>query len=166
MNLLMGFRTVAHHSMRAYYVPAVAGALLVTAAFLPWVKVGEDSIGGLPSIAGFWILGLGALSTTFAILSIITRRNSRHPLLVVGLAALGIMFLAQRVMVRLAAERAWAAAQALAIVKGTEAHVPVAETAFGLYIGLAASFVIVLFGLTIVIRRVAQPYALTEDDDV
>jgi hypothetical protein len=166
MNLRMGFRNAAHHSMRAYYVPAAAGILLVTAAFLPWVKVGDDRIGGLPSIAGFWVLGLGALSTVFAILSIITRRNSRHPLLVVGLTALGIMFLSQRIMTRLAAERAWAAAQAIAIVEGTEPHVPVTETAFGLYMGLAASLVIVFFGLTIVVRRASRPYALSEDDDV
>jgi hypothetical protein len=166
MGLLMGLRTAAHHSMRAYYLPAVAGFLLFIAAFLPWVKVGESRVGGVPSIAGFWVLGLGALATIFAVLSIITRRNSRHPLLVVGLAAFGIMFLAQRILLRTAAEHAWAAAQAQAIVEGSEAHVPPAETALGLYLGLVASIALVLFGLTIVVRRASQPYSVPEDDDV
>jgi hypothetical protein len=166
MNLLMGLRGLAHHSMRAYYLPAAAGILLIAGAFLPWVKVGDNGIGGFPSVAALWILALGLLSTLFAVLSILTRKNSRQPILVVGLAALGITFLAQRILIRTAGERAWAAAQALAIVEGSSGTVPPAETALGLYLGLAGSIVLVLFGLTIVVKRAARPYAVAEDDDV
>ena len=36
----------------------------------------------------------------------------------------------------------------------------------GAYVGLSAAAVIAMFGLTIVVRRAAQPYAEPEDDDV
>ena len=68
-------------------------------------------------MAALWILGLGALAAVLATLSLITRKNSRHPLLVVGLAALGIMYLSLRIMPRLAGERALTVAQAFAIVE-------------------------------------------------
>jgi hypothetical protein len=165
MTLRAGIGAVAHHGMRAYYIPATAGLLLAASAFLPWVVVNGERLGGVPEIAGLWVLGLGILATTFSILSIITRRNSRHPLLVVGLASLGILFLAYQLMRRSVSEHAWAAEQARAIVQGTSVRstAPPAIGA-GLYLGLAASIMLVLFGLTIVVKRVARPYAEPEDD--
>ena len=56
---------------------------------MPWMFVGELGLGGVPSIAGLWVLGLGILAAVLALLSVITRKNSRHPLLLVGLAAFG-----------------------------------------------------------------------------
>jgi hypothetical protein len=157
--------SIGTHSMRAYYVPAVAGLLLIVSAFLPWVVIGNDSLGGVPELAGLWVLGLGIAAVVLAALSIVTRKNSRHPLLMVGLLALGIMFLAALVMTRTASEQAWAETQARAIVDGEE--LPQAQPAVGsgVYIGITASFVLVLFGLTIVVKRVATPYAAAEDGD-
>jgi hypothetical protein len=44
---------------------------------------------------------------------------------------------------------------------------PVALAGSGIYLGLAAAAVLVAFGFTIVVRRVATPYAVEEvDDDV
>ena len=42
------------------------------------------------------------------------------------------------------------------------------ETAIGLgiYLGLVAATVLVLFGLTIVVKRVPSAYAAPEDDDI
>ena len=99
-------------------------------------------------------------------LSIITRRNSRHPLLLVGLAAFAILLVGERFLERSAADRLWARSQAQAIVQGTPVEdVPRPAMGVGAYLGLTASSVITLFGLTIVIRRVAQPYAESDDDD-
>src|SRR5258708_13257905 len=92
--------------MRAYFVPLVAGVLLAASAFLPWVIVGNVSIAGVPDVEALWVAGLGALAAVLAVLSLITRRNSRHPLLIVGLFALGITFLSWRIMPRAAGERA------------------------------------------------------------
>lgn len=150
--------------MRAYYWPVAAGLLLMVSAFLPWVVVGTTTLGGVPDVAGLWILGLGALAVVLASLSIWTRRNSRHPLLMVGLAALGVMYLAYRLMRRAAAEQAWATGQALAIVDGVPAAAaPSTRIGAGMYVGLAASAVLVLFGLTIVVKKVARPYAEEEE---
>ena len=97
---------------------AAAGLVLATSAFMPWILIGEQRIGGLPSPAGFWILGLGLLAVVLAVLSFITRKNSRHPLLLVGLAAFAILLTAERLLERSAAQQAWARSQARAIVGG------------------------------------------------
>jgi hypothetical protein len=156
---------VAILRMKAYYLPFAAGLALAVSAFLPWVQQGPRGIGAVPAMSAIWILVLGALAMLLAVLSVLTRKNSRHPLLVVGLAALGIELLAWRWLRRSVAEEAWADAQARAIVEGAAPALPAAISAApGLYVGLAASIVLVLFGLTIVVKRVASPYAAPEDD--
>jgi hypothetical protein len=151
--------------MRAYYLPLVAGALLVASAFLPWIVHGGVGFGGFPSASGLWILALGLAAMLLATLSVITRKNSRHPLLLVGLVALAVEFLAWQWMQRSVSEQAWASANAAAIVAGGRAA-SVAQTRLGpgLYLGIPAAIVIVLFGLTIVVKKAASPYAPPEDD--
>jgi Na+/H+ antiporter NhaC len=152
--------------MRSYYVAATAGVLLIASAFLPWMSVGEESVGGVPDPAGFWILGLGVIAVLLAGLSIWTRKNSRHPLLLVGLTSFAIMFLGYQWMSRAVRDAAWARAQARAIVEGTPAAaLPQTTVGFGIYLGVVAAIVLVGFGLTIVIRKVPSPYAVPNDDD-
>ena len=160
-------RTVAGHRMRAYYIALIGGAMLVASAFLPWVLLGSVGIGGIPDMAGFSVLGLGAMAMVLASLSIYTRKNSRHPLLVVGLISVAVLFLAYEWMRRTAIEQAWAHSQALAIVEqigpGTQ---PETAAGLGIYLGLIGAIVLVFFGLTIVIKRASRPYAAPEDDDI
>lgn len=152
--------------MRGYYFPLVAGIALIASTFLPWVVVGDTTLRGIPNVPALWVAGLGVIAVALATLSIITRKNSRHPLLVVGLAALGILVLSGRVLPRAMAERAASMAEALAIVEGTPAAAaPAGLIGIGIYIGIAASTVIALFGMTIVIKRAAQPYAVASADD-
>ena len=152
--------------MRAYFVPLVAGVVMAGSAFMPWVVVQGVSMPGVPDVEALWIVGLGALAAVLALLSLITRRNSRHPLLIIGLFALGIMFLSWRIVPKTAGERAMTIAQAFAIVENTPmAAAPTADIGLGIYIGLAASAVLVAFGLTIVIKRAAQPYTVVSADD-
>src|SRR5712692_10379593 len=84
--------------MRAYFIPLSAGVVLTVSAFLPWVIVAGVPMKGVPDVPGLWIAGLGALAAVLAFLSLLTRKNSRHPLLVVGLVALGILFLSWRIL--------------------------------------------------------------------
>lgn len=162
---MMGFADIRHHRMRAYFLPLVAGALLAASAFMPWVVHAGIGVGGVPSASALWILCLGLVAMLLAFLSVITRKNSRHPLLLVGLVALAIEFLAWQWMQRSLSEQAWASAQARAIVEGGRAIAPGATTVgMGLYLGVLASAVLVLFGLTIVVKKAAQPYAAPEDD--
>jgi hypothetical protein len=157
---------VLRPGMRGYLVPLLAGVALFVSAFLPWVVVGGVSLKGVPDVAALWVAGLGALAAVLAALSLITRRNSRHPLLIIGLVALGIMFLSWRIMPQSAGERALTVSQAFAIVEGTPSGAaPVALAGIGIYVGLAASVVLVGFGLTIVIRRASTAYVVAAPDD-
>ncbi len=152
--------------MRAYFIPFIAGLVLAVSAFLPWVIVGRESLPGVPDVWAIWIAGLGALAAILAMLSLITRKNSRHPLLVIGLFALGIMCLSWRIMPRTAGERALTISQAFSIVENAPmATTSTAVVGVGIYLGLIAAFVLVLFGLTIVVKRVATPYVATSPDD-
>jgi hypothetical protein len=153
--------------MRAYYIPLTAGLVLILSAFLPWMFLGDAGVGGVPDPAGLWVLALGVMAVTLAGLSLWTRKNSRHPLLVVGLAAFAITFLGYQWLSRSVRETAWARAQAEAIVGGTPVQLPPPTAAgLGIYLGIAASIVLILFGLTIVIKQTPKMYAVSEDDDV
>src|SRR5262245_10721312 len=164
----MDLRGMFRPGMRAYIVPLVAGSTLTISAFLPWIHIGDVSLAGMTEMAALWVFGLGALAAIFALLSLITRRNSRHPILVVGLAALGIMFLSWRIMPQMAADRARTRSQAVAIVEGLPmSDPPETRVGVGIYLGLASSVALVLFGMTIVLRRAAKPYVVvSQDDDV
>ena len=152
--------------MRAYIIPLAAGVALTISAFLPWVNVGEVSLRGFPDTLALWTVGLGGSAAVLATLSLITRKNSRHPLLLVGLIALGIMFLSWRIIPQTAGDRALTISQAFAIVEGTPmGAAPKAAVGVGIYLGMIAASVLVLFGLTIVFKRAAQPYAVADKDD-
>jgi hypothetical protein len=160
------FSEIFRPGMRAYFVPLVAGIVLTVSAFLPWVIVGEASIAGVPDVEALWVAGLGAIAAVLALLSLITRKNSRHPLLIIGLFALGITFLSWRILPRAAGERATTLAQAFAIVDDLPVSAaPVAVVGIGIYIGLAASLALVAFGMTIVIKRASRPYIVSPPDD-
>jgi hypothetical protein len=153
--------------MRAYYIPAAAGLLLIVSAFFPWLSISGTSFGGFPEAAGVWILALGVIAVLLAGLSIWTRKNSRHPLLLVGLMAFAILFLGYQWTSRSVRNAAWAQSQARAIVENVPAVTPPEATVgMGIYLGAAAAVVLVLFGLTIVVRRVPSAYATPEDDDI
>ncbi len=152
--------------MRGYLVPLTAGVALTASAFLPWVVIGDTPLRGVPNVPALWVAGLGTMAAVLAALSILTRKNSRHPLLVVGLVALGIMILSWRILPRSAGERALTLSQAFAIVENTPmGAAPTALIGSGIYLGLAASSVIVVFGLTIVVKRASQPYVVASADD-
>ena len=152
--------------MRGYYVPLVAGVALIISTFLPWVSIGDTTLPGIPNVPALWVAGLGAIAVALATLSLITRKNSRHPLLVAGLLALGISVLSWKIFPRSVGERATSLSQATAIVEGTAPVAPPeALVGVGIYLGVAASSAIALFGLTIVVKRVARPYAIASPDD-
>ena len=163
---MAGLGELVRPAMRGYLIPLGAGLVLIASTFLPWVIVGGTSLTGMPAVPAMWVAGLGAIASVLAALSIITRRNSRHPLLVIGLAALGIMILSWRIMPRSARDRAQTLSQAFSIVENTPfGETPAALVGSGIYLGLAASAAIVAFGLTIVVRRASHTYAVTSPDD-
>jgi hypothetical protein len=165
----MSWRGMLRPGMRAYFFPLVAGVALAISAFLPWITVDDRiALAGFPDTAALWVTGLGIAAAVLATLSLITRKNSRHPLLLVGLVSLGIMFLSWRIMPRTITSRVLTRSQAVAIVDGAPlGAVPHVAVGYGIYVGLLASLVLVAFGLTIVIKRASQPYVASNiDDDV
>jgi hypothetical protein len=157
----------AHHGMRAYYLALAAGVGLTISACLPWILVEDQRLGGVPSVAALWTLALGGFAILLASASIVTRKNSRHPLLLVGLIALGVLFLGYLQLSHAATEQAWAETEARALVRGqTAGPAPVAHMGPGLMVGFPSSLLLVLFGLTIIFRRAGAPYATPVDDDV
>jgi hypothetical protein len=87
--------------------------------------------------------------------------------LLVGLAAFAIMFLGYQWMSRTVRDAAWAQARASEIVNGVPAGpTPDAIVGPGIYLGTLAAITLVLFGLTIVVKRVPSAYAVPEDDDI
>ena len=133
-------------AMRGYFIPLAAGLLLTASTFLPWVVIGDTTLSGMPAVPALWVAGLGALAAV--------------------LAALGIMILSWRIMPRSAGERALTLKQAFAIVEDTPlGEAPIALVGSGIYVGLAASAAIVAFGMTIVVKRTSQAYAVTSPDD-
>src|SRR4051794_25052369 len=76
----VGVGALFRPGMRSYFIPLVAGVALAVSAFLPWVVVGDVALKGLPDVAALWVAGLGVAAVVLATLSLITRRNSRHPL--------------------------------------------------------------------------------------
>ena len=162
----MSLSGVFRPGMRVYFVPLAAGVALAASAFLPWVVVGDTALEGVQYTAALWVAALGAAAALLAALSLITRKNSRHPLLLVGLIAFGALLLSWRIMPRAVGERALTVSQAFAIVENTPmGAAPDALAGSGIYLGLAASSVLVLFGLTIVIKRASRPYVAAEPDD-
>jgi hypothetical protein len=164
----MSLRAMFRPGMRAYVVPLIAGTALTASAFLPWVVIGGAPMRGVPDVASLWIAGLGAMAAVLATLSLITRKNSRHPLLLIGLISLGIMFLSWRIMPQAITNRALIRSQAIAIVdKAAVGDVPSVAVGSGIYVGLAAAGALVGFGLTIVVKRASRPYlAVDPNDDV
>jgi hypothetical protein len=139
---------------------------LTASGFLPWVNVSSVALPGFPDMVALWVMGLGLLAAVLSSLSMITRRNSRHPLLLVGLVALGLMFLSWRIMPRTVGNRLLIRSQAIAIVDHAPmSKMPDALAGSGIYAGLVASGVITVFGLTIVVKRASRPYALADPDD-
>jgi len=152
--------------MRGYLIPLMAGLVLAASAFMPWVNVGDLSLRGFPDLTALWVMGLGLLAAVLAVLSMITRKNSRHPLLLVGLVAFGIMLLSWEVVPQSVAKRVLTRSQAIAIVERTPmGEGPRAFAGSGIYAGLVASSIITGFGLTIVVRRVARPYVEVDPND-
>ena len=162
---MSGFQRVMTHRMRAYYVPIAAGVLLIVSSFLPWMFLGETRTRRRARSSRILDSGTRPPRRHACRPDIWTRKNSRHPLLVVGLAAFAITFLGYQWLSRSVHETAWARSQAQAIVENVPAKPPEATAVgFGIYLGMAAALVLVGFGLTIVVKQVPRPYATSEDD--
>src|SRR6187397_2170956 len=87
-----------------------------TSAFLPWLRIGEVGLPGIPDPAGYFVLGLGALGALLSVVGLASGRNTQHGLVLVGLAGLTTLVVVWYSGAATIADRAQARAEAVAIV--------------------------------------------------
>jgi len=133
---------------RDYAVSLAGCAVLGASAFLPWLRLGEVGLPGIPDPVGFFVLGLGVLGVLLSIVGVVSRRNTRQGLVLVGLAGLTTLAVVWFNGAATIADRAQARAEALAIVDNVPVlPVPAVRTAFGLILGLAGAASVAAVGL-------------------
>lgn len=94
------------------------------------------------------MLGLGLLGFALSLISLVTRRDTRQALLLVGLAGLTTLVVVWQTGPRTIADRAQARAEAVALVDNVAVQpAPAVRLGAGLLIGLAASAAVAGVGL-------------------
>jgi hypothetical protein len=134
---------------RLYIVALIASAALGAASFLPWLRIADIGLAGVPDPAGYFVLGLSGVGLMLALGGILTPRNPRHGLVLVGLAGLTTLVVVWLTGPSTIADRAQARAEALALVDNVAVQpVPPVTIGAGLVLGLVASAAIAAVGLT------------------
>lgn len=125
---------------RSHYLALVGSVALAAATFLPWLRLGEVGLAGIPDPAGFFVLALGVVGLLLSLVSILTRRDMRPGLVLVGLAGLTTLAVVWLTGPATIADRAQARAEAVALVDNVPAQpVPPVGVGFGLIVGIAAA---------------------------
>jgi hypothetical protein len=134
--------------MRSSVLSFAGSVALVVAAFLPWLRLGNVGLSGVPDPAGFFVLALGAVGVILSAIRLLTRRDTRQWLVLVGLAGLTTLGVVWWTGPAVIADRARARAEAISIVDGVPLEtVPAVRAGFGLFVGLAAATLLVGVGL-------------------
>lgn len=134
---------------RAYALSLVGGVALATSAFLPWLRLGDVGLAGIPDPAGFFVLGLGLLGISLSVVGLRGRHHTRQMLVLVGIAALTTLVVVWRTGPATITERAQVRAEAVALVDNVSAvPVPPAGVGVGLLLGVVSAAAIALAGLT------------------
>ena len=132
---------------RPCYLALVGCVALVAATFLPWLRLGDIGLAGMPDAAGFFVLALGVLGLLLSLVSILTRRDTRPGLVLVGLAGLTTLAVVWLTGPATIADRAQARAEAVALVDNVPMQpVPPVGVGVGLILGLAGAATIAAAG--------------------
>jgi hypothetical protein len=117
-------------------------------SFLPWLRIGEVGLPGISDPAGYFVLGLGAVGALLSLVGLATARNTKHGLVLVGLAGLTTLVVVWFSGAATIADRAQARAEAVAIVDNVPVSpVPAVHAATGLVLGLAGAAAAAAVGL-------------------
>ena len=131
------------------YAVSLAGCVVLGAsAFLPWLRIGDVGLPGIPDPVGFFVLGLGLVGVLISVVGVVSGRDTRQGLVLVGLAGLTTLAVVWFNGAATVADRAQARAEAVAIVDNVPVlPVPAVHTAFGLLLGLAGAASVAAVGL-------------------
>lgn len=141
-----------HH--RPHFVSLAGSAALAGAAFLPWLRLGDVGLTGLPDPAGFFVLGLGILGVVLSAIGLRPGRDTRPWLVLVGLAGATTLVLVWMTGPGTVAERAQARAEAVALVDNVAVEPPPpVRIGAGVLVGLAGAALVVAAGMTATRRK-------------
>jgi hypothetical protein len=129
---------------------SLAGAVAVgLCVFLPWVRIGDVALAGIPDPAGLFVLALGVGCVIVTLVSWALRRQLPFVVMLAGVAVLTTLSVVWRTAPRSVAERAQARAQAVALVDNVPLQpVPPVRVGAGVYVGMAGGVVLLLAGLS------------------
>ena len=134
--------------------PLVASLALAAAAFLPWLRLGDVGLAGVPDPAGFFVLALGVLGVALSLMRLLARSDTRRWLMLVGMAGLTVLIVVWRTGPETIADRAQAHAEAVALVDNVPMQpVPAVRLGLGLWLGLAGSAALLVAGLSGILPR-------------
>ena len=126
--------------MRFSILSLIGSIALAASAFLPWLRLGDVGLPGIPDPAGFFVLALGIVSLLLSGSAVFTRRDVRPWLVLVGLAGLTTLLVVWRTGPATIADRALSRAEAVSIVDGVAIQpVPPVGVGLGLVLGLVGA---------------------------
>jgi hypothetical protein len=134
---------------------SIVGALAVAASpLLPWLRVGDVGLRGIPDPAGIFVLALGVVCLILSLA--VAPRRKRHPFaqLLAAVAAVTTLAVVWRTAPGTVADRAQAHAQAVALVDNVPvAPVPPVSAGIGIFVGVAGGLVVATAALLDQVRR-------------
>jgi hypothetical protein len=124
------------------------GLALVASAFLPWLRIGDVPLAGVPDPAGFFILGLGVAAVVIALIAAVLRPLPPFVVMLAGVAAVSALAVVWRTGPETVAYRALARAEAVALVDSVPVQpVPPVHVGAGVFVGMAGGLAVVLAGV-------------------
>ena len=141
--------------MRVSILSLIGSIALTASAFLPWIRLGDVGLAGIPDPAGFFVLVLGLFGVVLSVIRVFVRRDTRQWLVLVGLAGLTTLVVVWLTGLRTVEDRAQAHAEAVAIVDNVAVPpVPAVRVGAGLILGLAGAAAVAVAGLSGAFGRV------------
>jgi len=135
-------------------VSLVGCIALTLGAFLPWLRVGEVGLPGVPDPAGYFVAAVGVLGVLLSVVGMRTSRNTMQGVMLVGLAALTTLIVVWRSGSATVADRAQARAEAVALVDNVPLQAPPpVRVGYGLLVGLAGAASVAAVGLAAAWQR-------------
>jgi hypothetical protein len=139
---------------RPLLLSLIASGLVSGSAFFPWLRIGNIGLAGVPDPAGFFVLGLGLLGLVLSAIGMLTPRDTRQGLVLIGLGALTTLLVVWQTGPATVSDRALARAQAVALVDNVPVEpVPPVTVGAGLILGLLGAASVAGVGLAGAVSR-------------
>lgn len=125
---------------RTYLLTFIGCAALSGSVFLPWLRLGDIGLPGVPDPAGYFVLVIGLLGVLLSMGGAFAGRRTQAALMLVGLAGLTTLCVVWFTGPDTIADRAQARAEAVALVDNVPVQpVPPVRVGIGLLLGLAGA---------------------------